>query len=274
MSRWRQRTFRGYHRPDGQVGTRNYWLVVPLVFCENRNIAVLKQAFHEELGFAQPNIYRQQVAELVRLYAEGKTKTIETHALEPKFYSPTRPKVLENVDGIKFLMHEGGCGGTREDANNLCGLLAGYIHHPNVAGATVLSLGCQNSQIAILHEQIARRNPHFGKPMFVFEQQQSGSEFKMLSEAIRSTFIGLMEANRSQRAPASLSLVRGFEVRRLGWVFRYICESRCWPGVGCAGSSWGEEPALRISRTVRRRAGISRSLHREGRRRSVHSIGA
>ena len=205
VSRWRQRTFLGYHRPDGQVGTRNYWLVVPLVFCENRNIAVLKQAFLEELGFAQPNIYRQQVAELIRLYAEGKTKAIETHALEPRSYSPTRPKVFGNVDGIKFLMHEGGCGGTREDANNLCGLLAGYIHHPNVAGATVLSLGCQNSQIDILQEQIARRDPHFSKPMFVFEQQQSGSELKMLSEAVRSTFMGLAEANESQRAPTSLS---------------------------------------------------------------------
>jgi altronate hydrolase len=102
-------------------------------------------------------------------------------------------------------MHEGGCGGTREDANNLCGLLAGYIHHPNVAGATVLSLGCQNSQIDILQEQIARRDPHFSKPMFVFEQQQSGSELKMLSEAVRSTFMGLAEANESQRAPTSLS---------------------------------------------------------------------
>jgi altronate hydrolase len=102
-------------------------------------------------------------------------------------------------------MHEGGCGGTREDANNLCGLLAGYIHHPNVAGATVLSLGCQNSQVEILREQIAGRDPHFSKPMFIFEQQKSGSEFKMLSEAIQSTFIGLTEANRSQRAPASLS---------------------------------------------------------------------
>jgi len=102
-------------------------------------------------------------------------------------------------------MHEGGCGGTREDANNLCGLLAGYIHHPNVAGATVLSLGCQNSQVAILREQIARRDPHFSKPLFVLDQQQSGSEFKMLSEAVRSTFIGLVEANKSHRAPASLS---------------------------------------------------------------------
>src|SRR6202042_1784341 len=33
---WKGRTFKGYHRADGQVGTRNYWLVLPLVFCENR----------------------------------------------------------------------------------------------------------------------------------------------------------------------------------------------------------------------------------------------
>ncbi len=35
----------GYHRRDGQVGTANYWLVVPLVFCENRNVNVIRQAF-------------------------------------------------------------------------------------------------------------------------------------------------------------------------------------------------------------------------------------
>src|SRR5208283_1487078 len=61
VSPWRQRTFMGYHRADGQVGTRNYWLVVPLVFCENRNIDVLKQAFEEELAFAPHKLYRQQV---------------------------------------------------------------------------------------------------------------------------------------------------------------------------------------------------------------------
>ena len=39
-------------------------LVLPLVFCENRNLHVLKQAFEEELGFAAPQIHRRQVAEL------------------------------------------------------------------------------------------------------------------------------------------------------------------------------------------------------------------
>src|ERR1700758_1607218 len=32
VSRWKSRTFLGFARADGQVGTRNYWLVIPLVF--------------------------------------------------------------------------------------------------------------------------------------------------------------------------------------------------------------------------------------------------
>src|SRR5262249_5655588 len=38
VSRWRELKFMGYRRSDAQVGTRNFWVVVPLVFCENRNI--------------------------------------------------------------------------------------------------------------------------------------------------------------------------------------------------------------------------------------------
>jgi len=78
VSRWRRREFFGYPRADGQVGTRNYWVVLPLVFCENRNLGVLKQAFEEELGFAAPQIYRRQVAEMVRLYREGKREDLRS----------------------------------------------------------------------------------------------------------------------------------------------------------------------------------------------------
>ena len=52
-------------------------------------------------------------------------------------------RVFQHIDGIKFLTHDGGCGGIRQDSEALCNLLAGYITHPNVAGATVLSLGCR-----------------------------------------------------------------------------------------------------------------------------------
>ena len=205
VSHWVQKTFSGYVRTDGQVGTRNYWLVVPLVFCENRNIAVLKQAFEEELGFAPPQIYRQQVAELVSAYREGSSVEIESSGTAKNLPISQRKRIFENLDGIKFLMHEGGCGGTRDDSNNLCALIAGYIHHPNVAGATILSLGCQHSQVAILREELKHRNRNFSKPLFVFEQQQSGSEFTMLTDAIRKTFSGLAEANKCVRTPAPLS---------------------------------------------------------------------
>ena len=149
-SRWKERTFLGYRRTDGQVGTRNYWLVVPLVFCENKNIGVLKQAFEEELGFAAPQLYRQQVSHLAQLYRDGRSEELKAGPTPPgQGVSPARTRLFDHIDGIKFLLHEGGCGGTREDSNNLCGLIAGYIHHPNVAGATVLSLGCQHAQIEI-----------------------------------------------------------------------------------------------------------------------------
>ena len=205
VSRWTQRSFLGYQRSDGQVGTRNYWLVVPLVFCENRNIGVLQQAFEEELGFAAPQLYRRQVAALAKLYRDGQLEESRISGLSEPIAAPPPVRTFENVDGIKFLLHESGCGGTREDSDNLCGLIAGYIHHPNVAGATVLSLGCQHAQTGILRQQIRKRNPHFDKPLFILEQQQSRSEFAMLSEAIQKTFLGLVEANKAKRTPAALS---------------------------------------------------------------------
>lgn len=205
ISSWEDKRFLGFHRDDGQVGSRNYWLVLPLVFCENRNLGVLKQAFEEELGFAAPQIYRRQVAEMARLYREGKSEELKSVESVKLQRTGGAPKVFQNIDGIKFLLHEAGCGGTHEDARNLCGLLAGYIHHPNVAGATVLSLGCQHAQVPMLLEEIQRRDPNFKKPLLIFEQQKSPSEAAMMSRAIRETFLGMAEADKITRQPAPLS---------------------------------------------------------------------
>ena len=207
VSRWKGRTFLGYHRADGQVGTRNYWLVIPLVFCENRNVAVLKQAFEEELGYAPPQLYRDHVARLVELYKEGKFEEANRHWERKTVAVAGRRRVFRNVDGIKFLSHEGGCGGTRQDAGGLVGLLAGYIHNPNVAGATILSLGCQHAQADLLRKEILERDPAFSKPVFVLEQQQSRSEFAMISQAIQETFVGMVDADKYVRAPAPLSAI-------------------------------------------------------------------
>jgi altronate hydrolase len=205
VSAWKNRTFLGYRRADGQIGTRNHWLVVPLVFCENRNIDVLRKAFEEGLGYAQPPVYHQQVSDLARLYREGRVDAIKNYRQASEDRHQQSRGLFDNVDGVKFLTHERGCGGTREDARNLCGLIAGYLHHPNVAGATVLSLGCQHSQSDILREEIQKRDPHFSKPLILLEQQRSASEREMLSQATRETFLGLVDANQAKREPASLA---------------------------------------------------------------------
>ncbi len=200
VSDWSARTFAGYHRADGQVGTRNYWLVIPLVFCENRNVEALRDAFEEELGYGRPKLYRRQVRQLIEQHQQG----LHT-AKRDDLTLGRQEQIFPNVDGVRFLVHEGGCGGTRQDSKALCGLLAGYIHHPNVAGATVLSLGCQNAQPSILMDALRERDPDLHKPVLMFEQQKSGLESAMLSDAIRATFEGLVEANRLTRKPAPLS---------------------------------------------------------------------
>lgn len=211
VSRWLNRTFDGYHRADGQVGVANYWLVVPLVFCENRNVSVIRHAFEEELGFAKQNAYKNYVQELVELYKSNKLDSVSKPAFQ-HHHTNGRSRIFKNIDGIKFLTHEGGCGGIRQDSEALCALLAGYINNPNVAGATVLSLGCQNAQIDILQQKINALNPNFSKPLIILEQQKEGTEQDMLVRAIHETFLALVEANKLERKPAPLSkLIVGLE---------------------------------------------------------------
>lgn len=205
VSKWRERNFLGYHRPDGSVGTANYWLVIPLVFCENRNVEVLREALVQDLGYEKKRGYRAQTQQLIQLYRAGKKaqEILEADLIDQPFTAGQR--LFPNVDGVKFLTHEGGCGGIRQDAQALCGLLAGYITHPNVAGATVLSLGCQNAQVSMLLEEIKQRDANFEKPLVVLEQQKIGTESELVATALKKTFAGLMEANQLQRQPAPLS---------------------------------------------------------------------
>lgn len=204
--KWQNLTFDGYLRSDGRVGTANYWLFIPTVFCENRNLDYIKDALLQQLGYAPSHKYRKAVGRLI--------SAIKQHD-DPAAFTPQsllfeediviQDRLFPNVDGIKFLNHEGGCGGTRQDSETLSKLLASYADHPNVAGITVLSLGCQHLQVDLLLKDIKERNPAFNKPMHVFEQQKSVSEELMIAEAIQKTFEGLIEINEAGRSPQPLS---------------------------------------------------------------------
>jgi len=204
ISKWENKTFMGFARSDGQVGTANYWLVLPLVFCENRNILKLKEAFDKALGYSFPDMYLKQVETLVKLYEKGDLPGMQ--AYDPgQSASLTRQPIFKNLDGIKFLTHESGCGESNQESAVLAALFGAYANNANVAGITILSLGCQKTQFSDVVNEIKKRNPGFDKPVLFFEQQAYGTEFAMLSAAINKTFAALLEANKLERTPAPLS---------------------------------------------------------------------
>lgn len=200
ISKFENKTFDGYHRSNGEVGTANYWLFIPTVFCENRNLDIIKEALHNELGYAVGDKYKDYTHHLLEAYQKG--EDLENISLNP--VAEVKNRVFKNVDGIKFLNHSGGCGGTRQDSATLSKLLASYADHPNVAGITLLSLGCQHLQVDNFKKDLKERNPGFDKPLLVFEQQKTQSEEALIRQAIHDTFIGLTEINKIERKPAGL----------------------------------------------------------------------
>lgn len=194
VDKWKDRTFNGYHREDGQVGTENVWLFFPLVFCENKNIETLKDIFEKELLHDKTSKHQL----LLRSLLNGGT----TDIVEEEKEKDTR--IFKNID-VRFITHQGGCGGIRQDAEALGRLFAGYVNNPNVAGATVLSLGCQNLQVQIFMDALHALAPNNKKPIVVYEQQKSGTIDEMLTGVIKDSYEGIKQANNIERKPASIT---------------------------------------------------------------------
>lgn len=103
------RTFMGYHRADGGVGTRNYLGVLTSVNCSGS---------------------------VARFIAEG----VERAGWLADF---------PNVDGVVPIVHGTGCGmsGKDEGYDTLFRTLAGYARNPNFGGILLVGLGCEVLQI-------------------------------------------------------------------------------------------------------------------------------
>jgi altronate hydrolase len=163
---------------------------------------VIREALHNSLGYAVTDKYKRFASHLAEAFQKG--ENISDVDLSFPSTNGTNGRLFKNVDGIKFLNHQGGCGGIRQDAAILSKLLAAYADHPNVGGVTVLSLGCQNLQVNDFTNDLKQRNPSFDKPIYIFEQQQSKSEEQLIAEAIKKTFEGLVQINMLERKPATL----------------------------------------------------------------------
>ena len=202
--------FMGFRRPDGKVGTANYWIFVPLVFCSNQELHELKKVLPPALGYSSTSRYMDFTDQLVE---QIKTKGAPVDPVISLDSFDKQPEPLfPHVDGLRFLTHHMGCGTTPDDSDSLITLLANYISHPNVAGATVISLGCQKAEVTALQAEIATKDPEGSKPIFYYDRQSWNQPVDMLEAIIRQTLVSLQQANKVRRQAVPISeLVIGVE---------------------------------------------------------------
>jgi altronate dehydratase len=103
------RTFLGYHRPDGTVGTRNYLGILTSVNCSGSVARFIAQAAEKDPVLAS----------------------------------------MPGIDGIVPIVHQTGCGmsGTNEGYATLMRTLKGYARNPNFGGILLVGLGCEVMQV-------------------------------------------------------------------------------------------------------------------------------
>ena len=188
ISAWQQRTFKGIVREDGRVATANYWLVIPLVFCENRNVQRVTDALNDALG-----------------YANNGLKNFARQVTSAGALNDTRHLPFPHFDGIRCITVNSGCGGATSDSMTMCDVLAAYSDHPNVLGVTVFALGCEKARIVDFNAALAKRNPNFSKPIIYFRQQDWSSEEKMMQDALTETYNAIREAPVAERQDVPLS---------------------------------------------------------------------
>ncbi|SQI42949.1 D-galactarate dehydratase [Leminorella richardii] len=191
VSEWESRTFKGYVRDDGRVGTASYWLVFPLVFCENRNVTKLTDALNEALGYSNSSLKNFALS-----LTSGSAAPAEA------------PKMFPHIEGVRCITVTSGCGGATSDCETMCDVLAAYADHPNVIGMTVFSLGCEKSQQKMFKDALARRNPHFNKPSLYFLQQEWDSEERMMQTALEETFNAMKAVKPTARVDVPLSYLK------------------------------------------------------------------
>lgn len=129
------RQFLGYHRPDGQVGTRNYIGILTSVNCSGS---------------------------VARFIAEAAEKDPELSA-------------MPNIDGFVPIVHNTGCGmsGVNEGYDTLMRTLKGYARNANFGGILLVGLGCEVMQVPDLVGQ-GRLRPD-GNFRYMTIQQTGGT---------------------------------------------------------------------------------------------------
>ena len=161
-----RRTFMGYRRPNGRVGTRNYIAVIPTVNCSASASRQIARAFTAERSAAYPN--------------------------------------LDGV--VAFTHHAGcrNCAGSA-DTVILQRILAGIARHPNVGGYILVGLGCEVNQIDDLVKEYNLRVGDGTQAPVGLVIQELGGIRKTVEAGIAAVEELLPEVAAVQRSPQPIS---------------------------------------------------------------------
>lgn len=153
--------FQGIRRANGKIGTRNYIGLFVTVNCSATVARKIANYFDEE-----------------------------------------RMEDWPNVDGVIPFIHESGCGMelTGEPMDLLRRTLAGYIRHPNMAGAVVCSLGCERNNLMQFFEEQSLAE---GKMLRCITMQHVGGTARAIADGKAAVREMLEEANKVRREPCS-----------------------------------------------------------------------
>lgn len=160
-----QRTFLGYHRPDGSVGTRNTVAVIGTVNCSSHTLKKIVEIAKRDL---LPQY--QNVTDII--------------ALSHKHGCATR-------DGSPEL-------------GMLQRTLAGFAHNPNVAGYMFVGLGCETNQFESLFLAHRARFGAMALPTYLAVQDEGGVA-NTIAAGVKALAPILAHANTYTRSPAPIS---------------------------------------------------------------------
>ncbi|MBN1933806.1 MAG: altronate dehydratase [Anaerolineae bacterium] len=160
-----RRTFMGYHRPDGRVGTRNTIAVISSVNCSADAAWKIARHFTPERLSAYPNV-------------DGVI-------------------ALVHQSGCSFRL-----GG--DDYMMLQRTLAGMATHPNVGGYLFVGLGCETNQIGDVVAAYGLKGLPSDPPAGLAIQDGGGLR-KTVAAGIAAVEAMLPVVNRAQRAPQPIS---------------------------------------------------------------------
>ena len=173
IEKYIQKTFQGYIRSDGRVGTRNFYLVIPTSMCASQTA--------------------QQIEKLIH-----KKTTLDDYS---------------NLDGVLALSHTEGCGcDSTISIDRLLKVIEGYVRHPNVCGCFILDLGCEQTNYEKVSSYLAKFEHDSVKPIDWMTVEESGGVAKTRQKACEIILSRLKKVSNIDRQACLLEkLIVGTE---------------------------------------------------------------